>query len=109
GDKVAALVFPQTNHFGNLEDVNALTDLAHAHNISSIAVIDPWLLATGGLKAPCDFGSDGKGCDMIVGEGQHLAIGPNFGGPGLGVFGIRYNENRKNDIRSTAGRFVGMT
>src|SRR5690606_1154026 len=73
------------------------------------AIIDPFLLATGGLKAPSEFGSDAQGCDMIVGEGQHLAIAPNFGGPGLGLFGIRFNNEKKNDIRSTAGRFVGMT
>ena len=109
GDKLAALVFAQTNHFGNLEDVDALTDLANEHKISAIAVIDPMLLATGGLKAPSTFGSNQQGCDMIVGEGQHLAIGPNFGGPGLGVFGIRFNDQKKNDIRSTAGRFVGKT
>lgn len=108
GTKVAALVFTQTNHFGNLENVDALTDLAKKHNTSSIAVIDPWLLATGGLKSPAKFGTDSTGCDMIVGEGQHLAIGPNFGGPGLGVFGIRFNDQKKNDIRSTAGRFVGL-
>src|SRR5690606_25769622 len=92
GSKVAAIVFPQTNHFGNLEDVDALTDLAHANSLQAIAIIDPWLLATGGLKAPSKFGKDAQGCDMIVGEGQHLAIGPNFGGPGLGVFGIRFND-----------------
>lgn len=109
GSKVAALVFPQTNHFGNLENVDGLTDLCSNKNISSIAVIDPWLLATGGLKAPVKFGTKAQGCDMIVGEGQHLAIGPNFGGPGLGLFGIRFNETKKNDIRSTAGRFVGLT
>lgn len=108
GPKVAAIVFPQTNHFGNLEDVDALTDLAHAHGLQAIAVIDPLLLATGGLKAPAKFGKEAQGCDMIVGEGQHLAIGPNFGGPGLGVFGIRFNDQKKNDIRSTAGRFVGL-
>tara|TARA_R110000868_G_scaffold242548_1_gene498061 strand:- start:27555 stop:30560 length:3006 start_codon:yes stop_codon:yes gene_type:complete len=109
GDKLAALVFPQTNHFGNLENVDLLTDLAGEHKLSAIAVIDPMLLATGGLKAPSTFGSNQQGCDMIVGEGQHLAIAPNFGGPGLGLFGIRFNDQKKNDIRSTAGRFVGKT
>src|SRR5690606_21318176 len=37
------------------------------------------------------------------------ALGPNFGGPGLGIFGIRYNEYDKTSIRSTAGRYVGKT
>ena len=42
-----------------------------------------------------------------MGEGQHLAIGPNFGGPGLGIFGVRYNSKKKNGIRSTPGRYIG--
>ncbi|MBP9674257.1 MAG: aminomethyl-transferring glycine dehydrogenase subunit GcvPB [Bacteriovoracaceae bacterium] len=105
--KNAALAFPQINQFGLLENVDELTDLAHEFAVQSIAVIDPMLLATGGLKAPADYGTNGA--HMIVGEGQHLAIGPNFGGPGLGIFGIRYNEKDKNSIRSSAGRYVGKT
>jgi glycine dehydrogenase len=44
---------------------------------------------------------------MIVGEAQHLAIGPNFGGPGFGLFGVRHDEENKNTIRQTPGRYVG--
>ncbi|MEL0119599.1 MAG: glycine dehydrogenase, partial [Opitutae bacterium] len=84
GDKLAAIAFPQINNFGNLEDVDKLTDLASDLGVQSIAVIDPLLLATGGLKPPSEFGNDGA--DLIVGEAQHLAISPNFGGPGLGLF-----------------------
>ncbi|MBW7876822.1 MAG: aminomethyl-transferring glycine dehydrogenase subunit GcvPB [Candidatus Cloacimonetes bacterium] len=101
----SCILFPQTNHFGVLEQVDLITDLAHEHSLQAIAIIDPMLLGTGGLKAPAQFGK--CGADMIVGEGQHLAIGPNFGGPGLGIFGIRFHENNKNAIRSTAGRYVG--
>src|SRR5690606_18543735 len=36
-----------------------------------------------------------------------LAIAPNFGGPGLGVFGVRHNDSVRNDIRQTPGRYVG--
>lgn len=103
--KLSSIAFPQVNSLGNLEDVNALTDLAHEFGIQVIAIVDPMLLATGGLKEPSLFGK--KGANMIVAEGQHLAIGPNFGGPGLGIFAIRHNENNKNDIRATAGRFIG--
>lgn len=108
GGVVGAIAFPQVNNLGNLEDVNALTDFATENKIQSIAVIDPMLLATEGLRAPVTYGSNNQGCDMIVGEGQHLAIGPNFSGPGLGIFGIRYNETNKNSIRQTPGRFVGF-
>lgn len=104
---VAAIAFPQVNCFGLLEDVDFLTDAARAQGIRSIAVIDPILLGQGCLKPPREYGSAGQGADMFVAEGQHLAIGPNFGGPGLGIFGIRYNDQAKTDIRQTAGRFVG--
>jgi glycine dehydrogenase len=65
------------------------------------------LLATGGLKAPGTFGAEGEGADILVGEAQHLAIPPHYGGPGLGVFGIRYNAAHQQDIRQAPGRFVG--
>ena len=107
GDDLAAIVFPQTNNLGLLEEVDTLTNLAHRHNAMAIAVIDPILLATGGLKPPADFGDNGA--DIIAGEAQHLAIAPNFGGPGLGLFGIRHNAQTRNNIRQTPGRYVGKS
>lgn len=105
GQEAAGVVFPQVNCLGLLEDVDALTDMVGASPARSIAVIDPMLLGTGGLKPPSAFGN--SGVDMIVGEAQHLAIGPNFGGPGLGLFGVRHNATDKNAIRQTPGRYVG--
>lgn len=105
GSRVAALAFPQVNSLGILEDVNALTDLASFEEVLSIAVIDPMLIATGGLKPPVSFGH--TGCDIIVGEAQHLAIAPNFGGPGLGLFGVRHNSEASKMLRAAPGRFVG--
>ncbi len=107
GSALSCIVFPQVNNFGNLEDVHGLTDLCSQLQIQSIALFDPMLLATDALLQPSEFGTQKQGANMIVGEGQHLALGPNFGGPGLGIFGIRYNDSNKNDIRQTAGRFVG--
>lgn len=104
-DRLAALVFPQVNTFGLLEDVDALTMIAAERGLKSIAVIDPILLAPGGLKAPCDFGR--SGVDIIVGEAQHLALAPNFGGPGLGLFGVRFNSKDRSGVRAAPGRFIG--
>lgn len=104
---LCALAFNQVNGLGLLEDVDSLTDIAHKNNISSIAVIDPILLAKGGLKKPSEYGANKNGTTMIVAEGQHLCLDANFGGPGLGIFGIRFNDANKNDIRATAGRYVG--
>jgi glycine dehydrogenase len=104
---LAAVAFAQVNNLGNIEDVDLITDICSENRLQSIAIIDPMLLATGGLKPPAAFGSHKQGPSMIVGEGQQIALGPNFGGPGLGIFGIRYNERNKTAIRSTAGRYVG--
>jgi glycine dehydrogenase len=107
GPRLAAIAFPQINNLGLLENVDILTDLCGELKTRAIAVVDPILFATGGLKPPADWGTKGHGADLLVGEGQHLAIGPNFGGPGLGVFAVRHNATTKNDVRATPGRFVG--
>ena len=45
--------------------------------------------------------------DIIVGEAQHLAVGPNFGGPGLGLFGVRFSDKNRAGVRAAPGRFIG--
>ena len=104
---LAAIVFPQVNTFGLLEDVDALTDLAAELGVKSVAVIDPLHLSAGGLKAPAHFGGDASGVDIIVGEAHHLALAPNYGGPGLGLFGVRFSEKDRSGVRAAPGRFIG--
>ena len=105
GKELGAVVFPQVNHFGLLEDVDAITEMVHASRALAVGVVDPMHLAPGGLKAPCDWGEGGV--DIVVGEAQHLALEPCFGGPGLGIFAVRYNAKVKNHVRQTPGRYVG--
>ena len=102
----SAFVFPQVNSLGVLEDVDLLTDFCEDNKIRSIACIDPFLLGEGGLKPPVEFGR--CGADFIAGDAQHLAIRPNFGGPGLGIFGCRHNQDNKTDLRNTPGRYIGQ-
>ncbi len=104
-ENLAAITIQQINNLGKCECVHELTDFIHSQGLLTIGVIDPATLAAGGLTPPNQWGENGA--DMIVGEGQNLGIGPNFGGPGLGIFGIRFNDENKTAIRSTAGRFVG--
>ena len=85
-NQYSALVYPQVNSLGLLEDVDLLTDFCDDNRIRSIACIDPFLLGEGGLKPPVEFGR--SGADFIAGDAQHLAIPPNFG-PGLRIFGCR--------------------
>jgi glycine dehydrogenase len=105
-DQYSGFVFPQVNSLGVLEDVDFMTDFCESHKIRSIACIDPFLLGDGGLKPPVEFGK--SGADFIAGDAQHLAIPPNFGGPGLGIFGCRHNDQKKSDLRNTPGRYVGQ-
>ncbi|MCB9062951.1 MAG: aminomethyl-transferring glycine dehydrogenase subunit GcvPB [Halobacteriovoraceae bacterium] len=106
-NEYSCICFPQVNAMGILEDIHEITDLCFEKSIKSVAIFDPMLLGQSGLIPPSEFGTSAQGADIIVGEGQHLCLGPNFGGPGLGIFGIRYNEKDKISIRSTAGRYVG--
>jgi glycine dehydrogenase subunit 1 len=55
GSDIAALVVPQPNFFGALEDVDALTTWAHAQGALTIALVNPLTLAA--LKAPGAWGS----------------------------------------------------
>jgi len=105
GEQLAAIVFPQVNTFGLLEEVDVLTRRAAVAGAKSIAVIDPILLSPGGLKPPSEFGDNGV--DILVGEAHHLALAPNFGGPGLGLFGVRFSQKDRNGVRAAPGRFIG--
>ncbi len=105
---LAGFAFPQVNCLGLLENVHALTDICQTNNIIGIGVIDPMQLASTGLIPPSLWGKNQTGVQIIVGEGQHLGLPPLFGGPGLGIYGIRYNDADKNSIRQTAGRYVGQ-
>ena len=69
----AALVIQQPNYFGQLEDVDALTDWAHAHSALVIAVVNPTSLAV--LKAPAQWGT--RGADIVVGDGNGVVVVPS--------------------------------
>ena len=101
GDEaVAAVVIPQPNFFGGLEDVHALTDKAHELGAHAIAVTNPTALAL--LAPPGNWGE--KGVDIAVGEGQPLGIPLSAGGPYFGIL-----CTRRNLARQMPGRVVGRT
>jgi glycine dehydrogenase subunit 1 len=100
GEDVTALVIQQPNFFGTLEDVDALTDLAHAAGMLVIAVVNPTSLAV--LKPPGEWGS--KGVDIVCGEGQPLGVPLSSGGPYFG-----FMTTRMEHVRQMPGRIVGRT
>ncbi|MCW9014699.1 MAG: aminomethyl-transferring glycine dehydrogenase subunit GcvPA [Gammaproteobacteria bacterium] len=100
GEDITALVISQPSFFGTLEDVDALTDWAHANNILVIAVVNPLSLAV--LKPPGEWGE--QGVDIAVGDGQPLGAPMSSGGPYYGFMCCK-----KAHVRQMPGRIVGRT
>ena len=100
GEDITALVIPQPNFFGVLEEVDALTDWAAANGALSIAVVNPVALAA--LKPPGRWGE--AGVDICCGEGQPLGVPIASGGPYFGFMCARQSH-----ARQMPGRIVGRT
>ena len=100
-EDITALVIPQPNFFGAIEDVDALTDWAQNNGALAIGVVNPLSLAL--LKAPGQWGH-GEGADIVVGEGQPLGAPLASGGPYFGILCCR-----KKHVRQMPGRVVGRT
>jgi glycine dehydrogenase subunit 1 len=95
-----ALVIPQPNFFGVLEEVHALTDWAHQHNMLVIAVVNPVSLAI--LGPPGEWGE--RGADIVCGDGQPLGVPLASGGPYFGFMCCR-----RDYVRQMPGRIIGRT
>ncbi len=100
GEDFAALVIPQPNFFGALEDVDALTNFAHANGILAVGVVNPLAMAV--LKPPGEWGDDGV--DIACGEGQPLGVPLSSGGPYFGFMCCKQAM-----VRQMPGRIIGKT
>ena len=100
GSGFAAMVISQPNFFGQLEEVDALTDWAHQQGMFVIAVVNPTSLAL--LNPPGNWGE--SGADIVVGEGQPLGVPLSGGGPYFGFMCCR-----QSIVRQMPGRIVGKT
>lgn len=100
GSDITALVVAQPNFFGVLEDVDALSDWAHAQNALLIAQVNPVSLAL--LKPPSEWGA--QGADIVCGDGQPLGAPLSSGGPYFGFL-----TTRMAYARQMPGRIVGRT
>jgi glycine dehydrogenase subunit 1 len=100
GVDCAALVIQHPNFFGVLEEVDALTDWAHAQGALVIALVNPVSLAL--LKPPGEWGA--TGADIVVGEGQPLGAPLSSGGPYFGFMCCKQAY-----VRQMPGRIVGRT
>ena len=94
---VAGVLMGQPNAFGLLEPMALAAELTHAAGALFVAVVEPVSLAV--LAPPGEYGAD-----IAVGEGQPLGIGPQYGGPYLGLMACSTEL-----IRQIPGRLVGKT
>ena len=100
-DESTACVVVQTpDIFGQLHDLRAISEAAHAKGALLIAVFTE-TVSLGLVEAPGDMGAD-----IAVGEGQSIGVGLNFGGPYVGLFACK---NERNFIRQMPGRLAGET
>jgi glycine dehydrogenase subunit 1 len=100
GEDITAIVIQQPNFFGVLEDVDALTDFAHANGAMVIASVNPTSLAI--LKPPGEWGT--KGADIACGDCQPLGVPLSSGGPYAGFL-----TTKMDNVRQMPGRIVGRT
>ena len=100
GTDITAVVIAQPNFFGQYEDVDAITDWAHAQGALVVAVVNPTSLAL--LKPPGEWGE--TGADIVVGEGQPLGAPLSSGGPYFG-----FMCSKQAFVRQMPGRIVGRT
>ena len=95
-----AVVIQQPTFFGTLEDVDRITDWAHAQGALVIGMPNPTSLAI--LKAPGQWGE--TGADIACGEGQPLGVPLSSGGPYFGFMACT-----EKLMRQMPGRIVGRT
>lgn len=83
---------------GRVADLTPLAEACQANQALLIAVVtEP--VALGALRAPGEMGAD-----IVVGEGQSLGVGLQFGGPYVGLFGCKDKY-----VRQMPGRLCGET
>ena len=100
GEPPVAVVVQQPSFFGTLENVDELTDWAHARGALLIAAVNPTSLAV--LRPPGRWGE--KGADIACGEGQPLGVPLSSGGPYFG-----FMTCTQPLVRQMPGRIVGRT
>ncbi|MBE5075017.1 aminomethyl-transferring glycine dehydrogenase subunit GcvPA [Erythrobacteraceae bacterium E2-1 Yellow Sea] len=98
-DQTACVVVQYPDILGRIPDLAAIAEAAHATGALLVAVnTEP--VALGAIQSPGELGAD-----IVVGEGQSIGVGLQFGGPYLGLFAVRDPKH----VRQMPGRLCGET
>jgi glycine dehydrogenase subunit 1 len=96
--ETSAVVVQYPDILGRITDLMPIAEAAHAAGALLIAVVtEP--VALGLIKSPGEMGAD-----IVVGEGQSIGVGLQFGGPYVGLFACR-----EKHVRQMPGRLAGET
>jgi len=96
--ETSCVVVQYPDILGRIADLTDLAARCQAAGALLIAVVtEP--VALGAIKSPGEMGAD-----IVVGEGQSLGVGLNFGGPYVGLF-----ATREKYVRQLPGRLAGET
>ena len=97
-EQTSAVVVQYPDILGRITDVTPIAEAAHAAGALLIAIVtEP--VALGLIKSPGEMGAD-----IVVGEGQSIGVGLQFGGPYVGLFACR-----EKHVRQMPGRLAGET
>ncbi|MGO8740456.1 aminomethyl-transferring glycine dehydrogenase subunit GcvPA [Rhodoblastus sp.] len=97
-DSLSCVVVQTPDFFGNPRDLKPLAEACHGKGVLLIAVVTE-VLSLGLIESP-----GAMGADIVVGEGQSIGNGLNFGGPYLGLF-----ATRDKYVRQSPGRLCGRS
>ena len=92
----ACVLLQSPNFFGTLEDVNAVSEIAHSKGALLVVAIAE-AVSLGIVEPP-------RAADIVAMEAQSFGVPPGFGGPYCGVI-----ATRDLYVRQMPGRLVGQT
>ena len=78
--ETSCVVVQNPNVFGEVLDLTPLAEKLHENGALLVVVVTE-IISLGAIKSPGEMGAD-----IVVGEGQSIGNGLNFGGPYLGRF-----------------------
>jgi glycine dehydrogenase subunit 1 len=96
--ETSCVVVQYPDILGRIADLTPIADAAHAAG-ALLVVVNTEPVALGLIKAPGEMGAD-----IVVGEGQSIGVGLQFGGPYVGLF-----ATREKYVRQMPGRLAGET
>ncbi|UVI39309.1 aminomethyl-transferring glycine dehydrogenase subunit GcvPA [Qipengyuania spongiae] len=98
-DQTSCVVVQCPDILGRLTNLQQIADAAHEKG-ALLIVVNTEPVALGAVKSPGE-----QGADIVVGEGQSIGVGLQFGGPYLGLFAVRDPKH----VRQMPGRLCGET